>query len=156
MVLARLAVMTTYVAALVLGGLAGVVGSFLQAVTVAFGPLELPIGLVLALALSVGIFIWAGLATGSRIGAAVAFLSWLVAVVFMSMKRSEGDLVLTAQLIPLAWIFGGMVLGTVCVYVRYPRSRGESALSARDAEGPAPAVAGRRLPDASAHPPRGR
>ena len=70
------------------GAAAGLLGSFVHAQDV----LGLPLGLLVAWALSVAVFVTCGLVLG-RPGAAAGVAGWLVLVLLLSTQRPEGDLV---------------------------------------------------------------
>lgn len=92
--------------ALVAGAAVGVVGSFIHPLTRA----GLPVGLLVALALSAAVPAAAGLTVRSRSGAGLVALGWLVAVVTMSLPRSEGDLVVPATALGYSWLLGGTLV----------------------------------------------
>jgi hypothetical protein len=114
-VIRRIGRVAAYAAFLVLGAVIGAAGSFLQAVTVDAGPVPLPVGLVLALAGSVGVFAAGGRLLRSRLGAVVPAVAWLVAVLVMSGKRPEGDVVLPQQATAYGYLFLGTLLGAMTV-----------------------------------------
>lgn len=95
-----------HVAAVVAGAAAGVLGSFVHPLTW----LRLPVGLLEAFALTAAVVATAGLLTRSRSGAGAAVAGWLVAVVTMSLQRSEGDLVVPASVLGYCWLLGGTVV----------------------------------------------
>jgi hypothetical protein len=97
--------------AVVLGALAGLLGSFVHPVVVA----GLPLGLVCALVLSGSAFVAAGVAAGSRSGAAAAAVGWLVPVLLLSAPRPEGDLVVPGTGLGYAWLVGGMVVAGLAI-----------------------------------------
>lgn len=107
---ARARVAAAHVLALVLGLLAGALGSFLQAASLDLGPLTLPYGIVAAFVLSGVAFLAAEQGTGGRSGRVAAVLGWLLGVVPLAIPRPEGDLVVTAGTRGLVWLFGGTVL----------------------------------------------
>jgi hypothetical protein len=117
-----------HVAAVVLGALAGAVGSFLQPATIDVGPVPLPLGLLAGLALSLAVFVGAGLVTGSRVGALLAVLGWFVTVLVLALPRAEGDAVLEARPPAYVWLYGGMLMCALVVAIPYrsvaPRVRG--------------------------------
>ena len=108
------------VASVLGGGGAGLLGSFAHARsarTPALG--ELPVGLVVALALSLSVFCLAGFATRSRAPVACSVLGWLAVVLFLSVQRPEGDLVVPATTPGYVWLLGGTVVAGVAVTRRY-------------------------------------
>ena len=91
----------------VLGGLAaGVLGSFVHAAT-SYG---VPVGLLTALGLSLTVFVAVGLATRSRGTAAWAVAGWVVAVLLLTVRRPEGDLVVPGTALGYGWLLGGMLV----------------------------------------------
>jgi hypothetical protein len=102
--------------ALAAGAVAGVLGSFVYA----YEWHGLPVGLVVALAMSAGVFGTAGLLLGRR-GAAAAAIGWVLPVLVLSSRRPEGDLVVPATATGYAWLLGGMALAVAGVVVPYPR-----------------------------------
>jgi hypothetical protein len=107
----RLVAWAVYALLAVVGLGVGLIGSFSQGATWAVLGVDLPVGLVVSLAASLVVIVGAGLLAGSRLGAALAFLGWLLATTVMALKRPEGDLVVPATTYGLVWLFGGTVLG---------------------------------------------
>lgn len=105
--------------AVVVGVAAGVLGSFVHALLVG----GLPLGLLCALALSATVFAAAGLATGSRSGAAAAAAGWFVPLLLLSAPRPEGDLVVSGSALGYLWLVGGTVVAGVAVAWPYGRAR---------------------------------
>ena len=98
------------------GALAGLLGSFVHPVKLA----HLPVGLVVALALSGSVFVMAGLMLG-RAGAVAAAGGWAVPVLLLATQRPEGDLVVPATLAGYGWLLGGFVLALICIVPGYRR-----------------------------------
>jgi hypothetical protein len=100
---------TAFLAGVAAGGL----GSFVQ------GYLwhGLPVGLLVALALSVAVFSATGLTLGARSGALAATAGWLLAVLYLSLRRPEGDLVVPASTLGYCWLFGGTLLAGAAIAV---------------------------------------
>lgn len=118
-------------AALAVGVVAGVVGSFVHPARVA----GLPVGLLCALGLSAAGFVAGGLAVGARSGAAAGALGWLVPVLLLSSPRPEGDLVVAGDGFGYAWLLGGTVVAAVAVALPYPLYVARAASSGRTAPG---------------------
>lgn len=112
-VAARLALLLPAVAG---GAAVGVLGSFVHPVEAA----GLPVGLLLAVATSVGVWVTCGLLLG-RAGCVAAVLGWLVVVLLLSSRRPEGDLVVPGTTAGYVWLLGGMLLGAGCVALPYRR-----------------------------------
>lgn len=106
------------VPALVAGAAAGLLGSFVHALT----PVGLPLGMAVAMGLSAAVFVTCGLALGRR-GAVVAAGGWVVVVLLLSTQRPEGDLVVAGSLAGYVWLLGGMVLAGGCIAPAYGRRR---------------------------------
>ena len=102
-------------AAMTVGAIAGVLGSFAVLET-AFG---LPSGLLLGLLIGVGVVLCAGLVSG-RTTAVAAVLGWLVVVLLLASRRPEGDLVIDGSVSGYAWLFGGTLLLGACAALPYP------------------------------------
>lgn len=107
-----------YGAAAAGGFVSGLLGSFVHNVTW-YG---VPVGLIVGLVLSLSVFMWAGLATSSRRGAAVAVTGWLLPVLVLTVRRPEGDLIVAGTALGYAWLIGGTVLAGAAVAWRFQRS----------------------------------
>lgn len=95
-----------YVGLTLLGALAGIAGALVQAGW-------FPLGLLLALGGSAGLF-WAGaLLTGTRVGAAAPAGGWSVTVLVLTLPRPEGDFVFATGAGSYVFLFGGMLLAAV-------------------------------------------
>ena len=97
-------------AAAVAGAVAGLLGSFVHPLTVVL----LPVGLLLAFALSAAVFVTAGLLLG-RGGAVAAGAGWVVTVLLLASPRPEGDLVVPGSAGGYVWLFGGTLLAAGCL-----------------------------------------
>jgi hypothetical protein len=96
------------------GAVAGLLGSFMHALE----PAGLPLGLLVAGALSAAVFVTSGLALG-RPGAVAAAGGWLLVVLLLASQRPEGDLVVPGSLDGYLWLLGGMLVAGVCMVPRY-------------------------------------
>ncbi|GAA0591838.1 DUF6113 family protein [Streptomyces crystallinus] len=93
-----------------LGALTGAAGALVQAAW-------FPGGLLLSLAAAAGLF-WTGTAlTGSRAGVGASGAGWLVAVLFLTATRPEGDFVFGAGLGSYVFLLGGMAAAVICATV---------------------------------------
>jgi hypothetical protein len=101
--------------AFVAGAVACVLGSF----TFAYTDASVPVGLLVALSLSLAVFVTAGLAVGSRGAAAVAALGWLLPALLLSVQRPEGDLVVPATTLGYCWLLLGLAVAGISVAVPY-------------------------------------
>jgi hypothetical protein len=97
---------------LAVGGAAlGVAGSFWQDVDL--GPV--PLLAIFFVLLNFGAFRLAGWAMGTRLGAVVPAVGWLVVVIFMSSKRPEGDLVISGSAAGYVFLLGGAIAAVVAI-----------------------------------------
>lgn len=101
--------------AVVAGAAAGVLGSFVHAYTTH----RVPVGLLVALALSLAVFGTAGLAGRARSGTLAAAAGWLLAVAYLSLQRPEGDLVVPASTLGYCWLLGGTLVAGVAIALPY-------------------------------------
>ncbi|MFH8988744.1 DUF6113 family protein [Streptomyces sp. NPDC017940] len=101
---ARLA---AYAGLFVLGAVVGVAGALIQQAWT-------PGGLLLALAGSAGAFYGGSRATGTRGGAVAPAAGWLVAVMFLTATRPEGDFVFGAGVGSYVFLLGGMGVAVMC------------------------------------------
>lgn len=108
-----------HAAAVLAGFLVGAVGSFLQAARASVGSVQLPYGVVAALGLCLLVFVGAGVAARGRSGALAGLLGWLVVVVLLALPRREGDLVLASATYTYVWLYGGVLLGGLSLFLPY-------------------------------------
>ena len=85
----------TYLALVVIGIEMGMLGAFLSVAGLHVAHLTVPIGPPLAVVTNVAAGLWAARLTGSRGAVAAPALGWLGSVLFLSMSRAEGDVVVT-------------------------------------------------------------
>ncbi|MEV7391932.1 MULTISPECIES: DUF6113 family protein [unclassified Streptomyces] len=105
---------------IVLGAVVGVAGSLVQAGW-------FPGGLLLALAGAAGLFLGGARATRSRGGAVAPAFGWVVAVLFLTTSRPEGDFLFGAGVGSYLFLLGGMALAVICATVglgRQPEADG--------------------------------
>jgi hypothetical protein len=102
------------VPAVLAGAVAGLLGSFVHALE----PAGLPLGLLVAGALSAAVFVTCGLALG-RSGAVAAGGGWLLVVLLLASQRPEGDLVVPGSTEGYVWLLGGMLVAGACTVPRY-------------------------------------
>jgi hypothetical protein len=105
-----------YAALGLLGGVFGVVGSFAQDWTA--GPV--PVAAIVLVALVFAMARLAGLGMGGRLGATIPAVMWGVVVFVMSMRRSEGDLVVPGTTAGYLFIIGGMLAAVAGVMMVPP------------------------------------
>lgn len=97
------------------GLLLGAAGSFAQAIRLDVVGVELPVGLVAVLAVNAAVFLGGARALGRRLGAAAPALGWFVAVLLLSSRRPEGDLVLPADAGSYAYLLLGTIVAGLAV-----------------------------------------
>ncbi|MFH9723990.1 DUF6113 family protein [Streptomyces sp. NPDC017254] len=104
-----------YAGLAVLGFLVGTAGALVQAAW-------LPLGLILALLATAGLFYGGMRATGTQVGVAAAGGGWLIAVILLSFGRPEGDGAFGGGVGELLFLFGGMAIAVMCTTLsRLPR-----------------------------------
>jgi hypothetical protein len=112
--------LASYAALAVLGTATGVAGGLIQDAL-------FPGGLLLAVAGSAALFYGGTLLTGTRLGAVVPAVIWLVTVMLLSSARPEGDFLFANGIGPYAYLLGGAMAGVICAtltQVRPPRPDG--------------------------------
>ncbi|AXG80080.1 DUF6113 family protein [Streptomyces paludis] len=110
-----------YVGLGVLGVLVGVAGAIAQGGW-------FPGGLILALLATAGLFYGGLLVTGTQLGVGAPAAGWLIATIWLSVGRPEGDAAFAAGLGPLVFLFGGMVVAVMCATMsRLPQPGTQSA-----------------------------
>lgn len=97
------------------GLLLGAAGSFAQATRLAVAGVELPVGLVVVLALNAAVFVGGARLLRRRLGAAAPALGWFAAVLLLSSRRPEGDLVLPADAGSYTYLLLGTILAGLAV-----------------------------------------
>jgi hypothetical protein len=115
---------------LLAGGVAGLVGSFVQA----WAPGSLPVGLVLGLAALAGALV-VGVLVGGAPGAGAVTAGWGLAVVGLLWPRREGDVVLAATGTVYAYLFCGVLVCALGIAAGHRRPRRPGR---RPAESPVP------------------
>lgn len=100
----------------VAGVATGAVSVAVHAAIVGVVGTHLPVGIVLALAGSGGLFLLGAHVLGSRIGAVLPLAGWLIAVLTLSTTTSTGSQVLPAEplgqaILSYVLLFGGSALG---------------------------------------------
>ncbi|MFD4598879.1 DUF6113 family protein [Streptomyces sp. NPDC058464] len=104
----------------VLGAVVGVAGALVQAGW-------FPGGLLLALAGAGGLFLGGARAVLSRSGAVAPAFGWVVAVIFLTASRPEGDFLFGAGVGSYLFLLGGMALAVICATIglgRQPHADG--------------------------------
>ncbi|CAM5268860.1 hypothetical protein GCM10010329_02070 [Streptomyces spiroverticillatus] len=96
-----------YLGLFVLGALTGIAGGLVS------GAL-MPLGLLLSLLGAGGLFYGGTYALGTRLGAAVPGLGWLLAVLVTTSGRTEGDVLIGGGTGASIFLIGGIVLAVIC------------------------------------------
>lgn len=96
---------------LVLGALVGVYGAFYYSLSV-WG---VPLGAIVAVVLNFVMCRAAGRMMRTRLSAVLPAVGWLVAVLLLSAKRSEGDLLITNTVGGYILLFGGSLAAAIAV-----------------------------------------
>ncbi|MFP8883683.1 DUF6113 family protein [Streptomyces mangrovi] len=107
---ARGARIAAYAVLAVLGGAVAVAGSLVQAGW-------FPLGLLLALGGSVGLFHGGARLTGTRVGAAAPAAGWTLVVLLLTASRPEGDFVFGTGTGTYFFLLGGMLAAVICATV---------------------------------------
>jgi hypothetical protein len=112
-----------------MGAVVGIVGAFVQAITLSLGDVRLPIGAVVAVAV-IAVAARAGAVLAhSRAGAIAVAIGWALPVLWMSaFPTSEGDVILASTTSALIFVYGGVLAATFAVVlpVRPLRSADEA------------------------------
>jgi hypothetical protein len=103
------------------GFVVGVAGSFVQAVTIQVGPISVPIGLIGVLAATALVFFAGAWLDHRPIGVLLPALAWLLGVFPFTIKRPEGDLVLSGDLYSYGYLLLGAALAVLAAM--YPGRR---------------------------------
>ncbi len=115
----RVVVVWRYAGLVLLGAVVGVIGAFAHDLRLHLGGVPLPVGLVLALVAGVGLSIAGGLVTGTRVGAGMVAVPWVLSALLFSAERPEGDLVISASTVGYAYLFGAALLAATTVTLPY-------------------------------------
>ncbi|WP_328915875.1 MULTISPECIES: DUF6113 family protein [unclassified Streptomyces] len=87
-----------------------------------------PGGLLLALAGCVALFYGGAKATGTRLGAVVPGVVWVIGVILLSSARPEGDFLFAAGVGPYIYLLGGAMSAVICATLpQLPVSRANAA-----------------------------
>jgi hypothetical protein len=107
---AAVARVLTYAGLTLAGAVLGLVGGFLHAFPAPLLGVDVPVLLPAALAVLVVLVVGGSALTGSRLGAALPALAWLLVTVPLAIQRPEGDLVVAGTLAGLVYLLGGVVV----------------------------------------------
>ncbi|MER6628315.1 DUF6113 family protein [Streptomyces sp. NPDC000987] len=103
-----------YLGLFVCGAVVGVAGALVQADW-------FPGGLLLALAGEAGLVLGGALVSGGRAGAVASAVGWMIAVVFLTTSRPEGDFLFAAGGGSYLFLLGGMAVAVICATVGWGR-----------------------------------
>jgi hypothetical protein len=101
----------TYGVLAVLGVVLGVIESFQFSWEVG----SVPVAAIVLSLVNLAVFRAAGWAMGSRLGAVVPAVPWMVVLVVLSARRPEGDLVVTGTAAGYVYMFGGAVAVLIAI-----------------------------------------
>ena len=105
-----------YAALGLLGALFGLIGSFAQSWS--YGPV--PVAAIVLVALVFVMVRLAGLGMGGRLGAAVPAVLWSLVAFLMTLRRPEGDLIVSGSLAGYVFVAGGMLAAVAGVMLVPP------------------------------------
>jgi hypothetical protein len=100
-----------------LGGAVAALGAVVHPATVDLLGVPLPVGLAIALTAEAALLLGGAAAVGSRWGAAVPAVAWLLVVFGLSVPRPEGDLIVAANPAGYAFLLLGAMIAAVGVGV---------------------------------------
>ena len=106
-----------YLGLFVLGAVVGLAGSLMQGSW-------FPGGLLLALLGEAGLLLGGARAADSRAGAVAPAAGWMVAVIFLTASRPEGDFVFAAGSGSYLFLLGGMAVAVICATLGAGRQPG--------------------------------
>jgi hypothetical protein len=98
------------VALAAVGAVVGLVGAFVHDASVEVLGVRVPVGLLVALGLAAATYALVAWTLHSRLAVLACGLGWLLSVFVLSVRRSEGDLVVGANLPGFVFLLGGSVL----------------------------------------------
>lgn len=110
-----------YLGLLVLGAVVGLAGSLVQGSW-------FPGGLLLALLAEAGLLLGGARAADSRAGAVAPAAGWMIAVIFLTASRPEGDFVFAAGSGSYLFLLGGMAVAVICATLGQGRQPGGAAV----------------------------
>jgi Family of unknown function (DUF6113) len=102
----------SYGVLVVLGLVLAVVGGFHATWTTAAG---VPVVAIIAVVVNLVVFWVAGWATRSKLGSLLPAVAWLIVASLLSVRRVEGDLIITGSVAGHVFLLGGSVAATVAV-----------------------------------------
>ncbi|MGW8378715.1 DUF6113 family protein [Streptomyces sp. ODS28] len=102
-----------YIGLGVLGLLVGAAGALVQAGWT-------PVGLVLAMAASVGVFWGGSKLSRTKVGAIAPGVGWTLAVALLMVSRPEGDFMFGGSISTFVYVWGGMLAAVMCATIALP------------------------------------
>ena len=113
------------------GGFAyGIVAGFVQEQRLTIGEWSLPIMAFVALAGLIASIRALSLYFGTRTAGWLFFIGWLIACALMALPNPSGDVIFTAELVPVVYLLGGALFGSATA--SWPlRLRGPASASER-------------------------
>jgi len=107
-----------YVVLLMLGVLVSLVGAFLIPLHV--GRMLLPVSIAIAIGGTIALVVLGARMTGSRTGAALPWVSWLVVAFALSSAGRGGDIVVTGDVVGYGYLLGGAISGGMALVLVRP------------------------------------
>lgn len=104
-----------------LGAILGVIGAFLVPFRV--GRQLVPISVVLAVAGNLAVGIFGARGTGSRLGAVLPGVGWVLVAFTLGVKRPEGDVIVPGGGVGVAFTLGGTLAAAIAMGIAGPRMR---------------------------------
>lgn len=92
------------------GAVLGLLGGFLQSLTVSLGPVPVPAGALLALAAVIAVIRAVVHGTGTRAAGIAVLAGWALISLALALTWPGGDVVLGRQPVAMGYLFGGAVV----------------------------------------------
>jgi Family of unknown function (DUF6113) len=98
------------------GAIVGIVGAFVQAITLSIGGLRLPVGAVVAVVMVTAAVRSAAVFARGRAGAVAVAAGWAATVLWMTLfPTDEGDVIIAATTSGAVYVYGGVLLAAFAV-----------------------------------------
>jgi Family of unknown function (DUF6113) len=113
------------------GAVVGIVGAFVQAISLSIGGVRMPIGAVVAVTMTTVAVRAGARLVHQRAGAIAVAAGWVVTVLWMSVfPTSEGDIILASSTSALMYVYGGVLLAAfAAAFPVRPAASGSEARS---------------------------
>ena len=108
-------------AGVVVGGVVGLTGAFVQAQRVVVGPTSIPWGVVAVWVVLVVVIRGCAWAAGTRWAAWAAMLGWLAVTVVLTAEGPAGDVIISGGARQLTYLLGGVVIASAAATLPLPR-----------------------------------